>query len=204
MRCLQREVVRGRRRSVVARVRVAFYDVLLAEEAVRLTENTVNRIAQTLDETRKMEQAGLSSSYDVLRLEVELANVEPALRRARNGAMPRARARGRAGDRRSGRDRPGRQPGGDEWTRCRGVGAPPTRRRGATSWSAAMRQRSELRQLELMESLRQAELRAEQSEYLPRLTLFGTYSINAQQSGARCSSARRRRSARTAGRSACS
>jgi len=47
----------------------------------------------------------------------------------------------------------------------------------------ARRRRTELLQLELTESLRNAEVRAEQSEYLPRISLFGTYSINAQQSG---------------------
>jgi outer membrane protein len=34
-----------------------------------------------------------------------------------------------------------------------------------------------------MAQLRTAELRAEQSEYLPQISLFATYSINAQQSG---------------------
>ena len=34
--------------------------------------------------TRSLNRAGLSSDYDVLRLEVELANLEPELRRAEN------------------------------------------------------------------------------------------------------------------------
>jgi outer membrane protein len=180
---LQREVVRGRVQSLITRVRIAYYDVLLAEESVTLTDNTVQRIRQTLDETRKLEGAGLASSYDVLRLEVELANVEPALRRARNAAMARRRALAvELGVAHL-----------DSITVAGGLssldvdslltGSP----EAPIQWDAAIAQahsrRTEVRQLHLTESLRRAELRAEQSEYLPEVSLFGTYSINAQQSG---------------------
>ncbi len=43
--------------------------------------------------------------------------------------------------------------------------------------------RSDLRQLELTESLRKTEMRLEQVEYLPRITFFGNYLINAQDNG---------------------
>jgi outer membrane protein TolC len=182
---LQREIVRGRSQAVVARVSVAFYDVLLAQEAVRLTENTVRRISQTLDDTRKMARAGVSSSYDVLRLEVELANIEPALRRARNAerSATRALAVELGIDDLDGVEVAGSLAALDVDSLTAAVGAPADSAAWGDMVALAFRQRSELRQLQLMESLRQAEMRAEQSEYLPRLTLFGTYSINAQQSG---------------------
>ncbi|HSJ05153.1 MAG TPA: TolC family protein [Longimicrobiales bacterium] len=182
---LQREVVRGRMQAVVTRVRVGFYDVMLAEEGERLTENTVQRIRQTLDEMRKLERAGLSSSYDVLRLEVELANVEPALRRARNAA---AAARRSLAVELGLEDLDGvaiegsllsvdiEAVDGGALAGANGDADP-----GAVREALALR--SELRQLELTEELRRAELRAEQSEYLPQVSVFGTYSINAQQSG---------------------
>jgi len=84
---LQEEVIRGRTIDVATRVKLAYYDALLAQEAVRLAENTVKRVRLTLDETRKMFEAGISSSYDVLRLEVELSNLEPQLRRSQNAAL---------------------------------------------------------------------------------------------------------------------
>lgn len=178
---LQREVVRGRAQNVVTRVRIAWYDVLLAEESVKLTENTVERIRQTLEETRKLERAGLSSSYDVLRLEVELANVEPALRRARNAAVAtrRALAVELGADLDSVRVA-GSLSGLDVDSLLSATQEQVDR---AELVARALRQRSELRQLHLTESLRRAELRAEQSEYLPEVSLFGTYSINAQESG---------------------
>jgi outer membrane protein len=181
---LQREGLRGRAQDVVTRVRISFYDVLLAEESVRLTENTVERIRRTLDEMQRMERAGIASSYDVLRLEVELANVEPALRRARNAATA---ARRSLAVELGLRDLEaveiegnllGLEP--DSLAPVVMVGA-----NGDASAvvQEAVRQRSEVRQLELTESLRQAELRAQQSEYLPEVTLFGSYSLAAQQSG---------------------
>jgi outer membrane protein TolC len=44
--------------------------------------------------------------------------------------------------------------------------------------------RSDLRQLDLNEDLRRTEMRVEQMAYLPEVTLFGNYIINAQDNGA--------------------
>lgn len=181
---LQREVLRGRAQAVATRTRVAFYDVLLAEEGVRLTESTVARIRQTLDEMRRMERAGVSSSYDVLRLEVELANVEPALRRMRNGASAARRSLAVELGLPALDDVAvaGSLASVDVDSLHAATGGPELPELDAAV-AAAVTRRSELRQLELTESLRRAELRAEQSEYLPQVSLFGTYAINAQQSG---------------------
>jgi outer membrane protein TolC len=183
---LQAEALRGRTHSVAARTQVAFFDALLAQEGVRLTENTVQRIRQALDEMRQLEAAGLASSYDVLRLEVELANVEPELRRMRNRAYAARRALavelGEADL--EGMAIAGSLAAVDVDSLHAATGGPES---GAAARAAIVREalvrRSELRQLELTEALRTAELRAEQSEYLPQISLFGTYSIAAQQSG---------------------
>ena len=82
---LQEEVVRGGSQSVVTDVRLGYYQLLLAQEQVRLTQQSVERVRQSLEETRALNRGGLASDYDVLRLEVELANLEPNLRRAENG-----------------------------------------------------------------------------------------------------------------------
>lgn len=88
----QGEVVRGTAHQVVTRARLAYYDVLLAEEAARLNRESVSRIEQTLRETRAMYQAGLTSEYETLRLEVELSNVESDLRRAQDAVRAARRA----------------------------------------------------------------------------------------------------------------
>ena len=49
--------------------------------------------------------------------------------------------------------------------------------------SLAREMRSDIRQLELTASLRKTEMRLEQVEYLPRISFFGNYIINAQDNG---------------------
>ncbi len=48
---LQEEVVRGRAQALVTRVRLAYYDLLLAQEDQRLITNSVGRVRQSLEET---------------------------------------------------------------------------------------------------------------------------------------------------------
>jgi outer membrane protein len=204
----EEEVVRGEAQQVVTRTRLRYYDVLLAQEQVRLTGESVARVEQVLDETRKLNRAGLASEYDVLRLEVELANLEPNLRRAEN-AMASAR---RALAVEMGVEavpgelagsllelqlpsRPGGQDtvaGGSASTQAwsgsasssgglmleRGVRPGSLTAREAVELAA--RQRSDLRQLGLMRELRATERRVEMSQYLPKVSLFGTWTVNAQ------------------------
>lgn len=201
-RSLQGEVVRGREIAVAARVKSAYYDVLLAEENVRLNENTLRRIRQTLDETRKMNQAGLASNYDVLRLEVEAANVEPGVRRARNAASAARRLLaielGLAASDTVGVT--GSLSEVDFVAAVAGAGAPsgvsavvgptdlvlssvPPQLTEQEALALARSNRSDMRQLDMEISLRRTQLRAEQVQYLPEVLLFGQYSINAQQNG---------------------
>jgi outer membrane protein TolC len=82
VRQLAVEGLRGTAQQTATAVRKAFYGVLLSRESYRLTDNSVQRLTQTLEETRARREAGFASDYDVLRLEVELGNLEPQLRRA--------------------------------------------------------------------------------------------------------------------------
>lgn len=191
---LQREVVRGRTIDVATRVKLAYYAALLADESVRLNENSVRRVRQTLEETRKMFEAGMSSSYDVLRLEVELANLEPTLRRSRNAAAAAKRdlavelaVTGVDSVDVVGtlRDIDPDEAVADASGLVRFVSADAAldQRTAEEVIAMARDNRSDLRQLRYTEQLRQAELKAEQAEYLPTVSLFGTYSIAAQQNG---------------------
>lgn len=189
----QGEVVRGTAHQVVTRARLAYYDVLLAEEAARLNRESVSRIQETLRETRAMYQAGLTSEYETLRLEVELSNVESDLRRAEDAV--RAARRALAVELGLDPETPIRpvgalaslelEPGANEESanrtvfRTAGV-VEPEEQPVEELIALARRNRSDLRQLELMESLRSAELRLERWSYLPRLSLFGSYTIGAQ------------------------
>jgi outer membrane protein TolC len=191
---LQEEVVRGQLIDVATRVKLAYYAALLADESVRLSDNSVRRVRQTLDETRKMFEAGLSSSYDVLRLEVELANLEPNLRRSRNTAAEAKRnlavelavtgvdsieVVGTLRD----VDPDEAIAAADGAVRVASSSPVRGQRTVEELIALARENRSDLRQLRYTEQLREAELKVEQAEYLPTVSLFGTYSIAAQQNG---------------------
>ena len=193
---LQREALRGRTQQVVTRVRVGFYDLLLAQEEVRLTENSLRRVRQSLKETRAMHEAGLAAAYDVLRLEVEVANLEPNLGRAinRKTAARRTLAIELGTDPEAGLEVAGslaqidlvdidaNSPANRDILSFTGV--PVVEEADVTS--AVRRgaaQRSDIRQLEMTEQLRKTELRLEQVEYLPKVFAFGTYGLAAQQNG---------------------
>ena len=193
---LQREVLRARTQQAVTRIRTAFYDLLLGREEVRLTGNSLRRVRQSLDETRAMQEAGLAPMYDVLRLEVEFANLEPNLRRAynRHEAARRALAVELALDPEAEIDVAGslaeidldrfetNSPGNRDILAFHGIRTADNAeiarfvRRGAA-------ERSDVRQLEMTRDLRHAELRIEQVEYLPKVFAFGTYGLAAQQNG---------------------
>ncbi len=195
-RGLQEEAVRGRTQQVVTRVRIAYYDLLLAQEEVRLTQNSVKRVRQSLDETRAMAEAGLAELYDVLRLEVELANLEPNLRRAENrrSAARRTIAAELAMDPEARIEVAGELAAMD----LDQLGMNSLANQDILTFTGAtvdddmdvtdfVRQgrtvRSDIRQLELTESLRHTEMRIEQVDYLPSVSAFGTYGLAAQQNG---------------------
>lgn len=196
-RGFQNEVVRGRAQSVVTQLRVSYYQLLLAQEQLRLTENSVERVRESLKETRALNQAGLAADYDVLRLEVELANLEPNLRRAENATL---QARRQLAIQANLEDQESLRVSGTlaemdlENLRANSVanreilGFMGFRDASVTSvdeaLSLASARRSDLRQLELNEDLRRAEMRVEQMQYVPEVTLFGNYIINAQNNGA--------------------
>ncbi|TVP60322.1 MAG: TolC family protein, partial [Gemmatimonadales bacterium] len=154
---------------------------------------------ESLEETRALNRAGLASDYDVLRLEVELANLEPQLRRAINQA--RAQERELRTDLNLPDDTRMRVVGSlagmelealaENRPENRAIlerfGVPPPSPDDADA-VAELRSRvtersSALRQLDLDAELKLAELRVEQAEYLPRISLFGNYQVQAQQDG---------------------
>jgi outer membrane protein len=191
-RSLQEEIVRGKTQEIATRTKQRYFDVLLAQEAERLNAESVRRVRESLTEMQAMQRAGLVGEYDVLRLEVELANLEPTLLRAQN--QVRAARRSLAVELALETAEPLAVEGSLTGTSLRAAeeaDAPLLRSFGLEPDRSpeelvelARRNRSELLQLRHTEDLRTAELRAEQSEYLPRVSLFATYAYSAQADGA--------------------
>jgi outer membrane protein TolC len=79
----QAENLRATTQQIVTQSRLAYYSVLVAEEQLRLQEATVERLEKNLAENRARLNAGLVDEYAVLQVEVQLSNQRPQLTRAR-------------------------------------------------------------------------------------------------------------------------
>lgn len=79
----QAENLRATTQQIVTQTRLAYYNVLVAEEQLRLQRETVERLRQNLRENRSRQKAGLIDEYQVMQVEVQLRNQEPQLTQAR-------------------------------------------------------------------------------------------------------------------------
>jgi outer membrane protein TolC len=80
------------RLDLVLQVKEAYFNVLAADKAIEVAEQDVETRTWTVKVARSFFDVGMIPINDVLRAEVELANTEQALVRAKNAAMV-ARAR---------------------------------------------------------------------------------------------------------------
>ena len=62
----------------------AFYDLILAEDQLQVTQETIRQRERQLELARNRYQAGVATEVDVLRSEVSLANAQPERIRAEN------------------------------------------------------------------------------------------------------------------------
>lgn len=193
---LQEERLREREHEVATRVRSLYYDLLLAREEERLMANSLARVRSSLAQTRALQEEGLASEYEVLRLEVEAANLEPAVDRARNAQREAARELSVA---------MGGEALADEIEAVGSLaemdladlaantpenrailafmGPDPADVGEDRLLEEARVGRSALRQAELDGRRHRAQLRAERADRLPRLSLFASYDVQAQQDG---------------------
>ena len=65
-------------------VKLAYYDVLLAEQQIIVNEASVNLLQKELDDQKRRFDAGTVPHFNVLRAEVAVANAKPALIKARS------------------------------------------------------------------------------------------------------------------------
>ena len=71
--------------DAVLLVELAYYDVLLAAEQIRVQEASVELLTSELNDTKRRYEAGTVPRFNVLRAEVELANARPRLIAAQHG-----------------------------------------------------------------------------------------------------------------------
>lgn len=78
------ESVRQSEHITVFNAKAAFYGYLLAEDFVKVAEEAVEVAEKHVNNVKRLYEVGMASKFDLLRSEVELANLKPQLIKARN------------------------------------------------------------------------------------------------------------------------
>lgn len=73
------ESARATRIDLVAAVKVAFYNILLAEQSLEVLKESERTVQQTVNETQLKHDNGLASEYDLLTAQVQLSNLKPTI-----------------------------------------------------------------------------------------------------------------------------
>jgi outer membrane protein len=80
-----RESIRQTRQETVLNVKKSFYGYLLAQSFVDVAQEGVALAEKHYTNVKNLYDVGMASKFDLLRSEVQLANLKPSLIRARNG-----------------------------------------------------------------------------------------------------------------------
>ena len=70
--------------TLVAEVKKAFYNILLAEQSLATLEESRATIQRTVDDTKVKFEQGVASEYDYLTAQVELSNLLPTITQTKN------------------------------------------------------------------------------------------------------------------------
>ena len=78
------EAARSSHITLVAEVKKAFYNILLAEQSLATLEESRATIQRTVDDTKVKYEQGVASEYDYLTAQVELSNLLPTITQTKN------------------------------------------------------------------------------------------------------------------------
>ncbi len=72
------------RNSMLANVKINFYNVHYTKDLIRANEESVTQLTKHLEDSKVRKEVGLGTDYDIMRFETQLANVIPRLIEAKN------------------------------------------------------------------------------------------------------------------------
>lgn len=78
------ESARASRITLVAEVKKAFYNILLAEQSLAVLRESEATVQRTVDDTALQYRNGLASEYDLLTAQVQLSNLQPTILQTEN------------------------------------------------------------------------------------------------------------------------
>lgn len=148
------------RSELIRDIRAAFADLLLLDGVVEVHEQTVSQLRETLDQTQRRFEQDAVSEFDLLNARVQLQNAIPDRIRAVNDRTVARTAFRNLLDLEE-----------EHFTLSGELHAEPFEAHLHVLLDSALRRRPELAIMEKQVALREADVRAEQGAYLPRLHL---------------------------------
>lgn len=79
------ESARANRIDLVAAVRAAYYNVLLAEQSMKVLQEAITTTERVVDNTKELYENGLAAEYDYITAQVQLSNLRPQVLQAQKG-----------------------------------------------------------------------------------------------------------------------
>ena len=168
------ESARSSRITLVAEVKKAFYNILLAEQSLDVLRESQATVQRTVDDTSVQYENGLTSEYDLLTAQVQLSNLKPSILQTENSiriaklmlkmylSIPEQVEIEVEGELDAMRDK---------------VLA------GTEGLTTDTSDNSDLRTLELQEDLLRLQLKAENASRLPTIGAFGNFTLTGNNMG---------------------
>lgn len=168
------EAARSSRITLVAEVKKAFYNILLAEQSLEVLLESQATVQRTVDDTQLQYDNGLASEYDLLTAQVQLSNLRPSIIQTETSirlaklllkmylSIPEDVPIEAAGELDAMRD---------------DVLA------GTDGLTTDISDNSDLRTLELQENLLQMQLKTENASRLPTVGAFGNFTLSGNNMG---------------------
>ena len=168
------EAARSSRITLVAEVRKAYYNILLAEQSLAVLRESEATVRRTVEDTQLKYDNGLASEYDLLTARVQLSNLRPTILQTETSirlaelqlkmylSIPEEVAIEVTGELDALRDE---------------VLA------GTDGLTADPGENSDLRTLELQEELLRRQLRTENASRLPTIGAFGNFTLTGNNIG---------------------
>ena len=171
-RAVARERVRGVNNELVRDIRVAFDDILLADEQVKVQEASLAQLEDLLAQAESRHRQQTASEYDVLTARVKVANNRPLLIHARKQAeLARASFRNLV------------QLDPEEFELSGELAFEPSERSLAEWQELGAKQRPELIEQRKYLGMWEADIRSERGGYLPQIHAFANYEGTDPESG---------------------
>ena len=79
------EQARATRIDMVAAVRSAYYNVLLAEQSMKVLQEAIATTQRVVDNTKELYENGMAAEYDYITAQVQLSNLKPQVLQAQKG-----------------------------------------------------------------------------------------------------------------------